>query len=352
MNEFSKLTVGSWLSAFVLASALGAMGCGDNSNVDRLPRTSGPSLPAAENIQSPAQEFFVPDGDDIPDVIDRFVKNPTNPEELVFIPREEGGVFVWIARDRYGYAIMTSDTDGGSAQVLSRTSYRPANLMGDEVAVFWSADARSDIYAYDWTTGQVENIHSLGNIVTSMTLDDSFIYVGTADGAISMGDRGAGQTLELTTAAGIPSHMLREGDSVLWTTASDGNDGGSLFDYNMEKDLTTEMLSGFFFDTGFEADSAGIYWADTYERAIMMVDRVGGEPIAVAESQYGLSAVTSDRFHLYFATAADTQIKTVAKEGGSVIPLGDGAADVSDLVVTDDGRLFLINLDFIYFVEL
>ncbi|MBT8494663.1 MAG: hypothetical protein KJO07_16530 [Deltaproteobacteria bacterium] len=332
---------------------MGATGCGDNVLENRQPRqTPSPSLPLAENVQEPPEAFFVPDGDDIPDVINRFVKNPDNPDELIYIPGDEGGAVVWISRDQYGYAIKFSDLDGGSARVLARTSYRPANLMGDGLSVFWSAYARSDVYAYDWDTKQVENIHSLGNIVTAMTMDDSFIYVGTADGAITLGDRGAGSTLALTTAGGIPNHLVRQGDSVLWTTASDGNAGGSLFDYNLEKDLTTEMLGGFFFDTGFEADSAGIYWADTRERAIMMVDRIGGEPVAMAEGQYGLTAVTSDRFYMYFATASDQQVKAVAKEGGSVIPLGDGAADVIDLVITDDARLFLIDLDFIYFVEL
>ena len=69
MNEFPKLTVGSWLSALVLASALGAVGCGDNSTVDRLPRqTPTPFLPVAENVQPPAEEFFIPGGDDIPDL--------------------------------------------------------------------------------------------------------------------------------------------------------------------------------------------------------------------------------------------------------------------------------------------
>ena len=84
----------------------------------------------------------------------------------------------------------------------------------------------------------------------------------------------------------------------------------------------------------------------------MLVDRNGGEPVAVAESQYGLSAVTSDRFYLYFATAGDQLVKAIAKDGGEVIPLAGDGADVTDLVVTGDNRLFLIDLDYIYFVEL
>ena len=138
----------------------------------------------------------------------------------------------------------------------------------------------------------------------------------------------------------------------MWTTSSDGSAGGALYDYNLEKDTTTPLLSGFFFDTGFEADDASIYWADARNRAIMAVDRFGGEPTAMTEAEYGLSAVTSDRFYVYFATASDNQVKAVAKNGGPTIALGGGTADVSDLVISDDNRLFLIDLDFIYFLNL
>lgn len=318
-------------------------GCGDNQSIDLEPRqTPPPVVGGFDDVDPPGAEFFIPGGNFVPpNVTSRFVKNPVNPEDLIFIPNDQGGAFYWKSSDKTGYSIMKAPHDGGAATVLARLDYDPNNLIGDGNGLYWTNGNQGSIFAYPFDEPGVVNIYDFALPISALTVDSDFLFVGLANGDIVQADRRSGTTALITSADGVPSTLVREGTAIYWPTYTDG-DGGQLFMYDFEKGITTQLLSGYDFDNGIQVDQTNVYWADPEARAVMAVDRRGGEPFAIAQREYQLTSLTSDRFYIYYSTESDGLIKAVPKFGGDAIPLSSGVTDIQQMLVTDDQRLFVI----------
>ncbi len=355
MTKYSATRIGSWLSAAVLTCAIGATGCGDNLHVDLGPRdTDRPDVGGASDVEPTGPEFFIPDDNEVYNNASRFVPNANNPEDLVYVPGNGGpGWFYWVSSDLSGYAIVGADNDGsGAGIVITRSTDRPTNLTGDNVGLHWSTANRGSVYFHEFDGGVTSNTYNFPDTVTALATDGSYLYVGTANGDITIADRGAGGSEWLTSASGVPSTMTRIDDSVFWTTHDDGL-GGALHEYDLEKDNTLTHLRGFSFEAGFAINDDSIFWADNHDRSIYAVDRTGGEPYVLASGQYQLTDMTISRFALYFATDSNDMINRVPLAGGPVTALNSELADVSGLILTEDnGQLFMITGDNIMYLEL